>query len=59
MGVMGDGLATVACRVFVPAATPLVHVLITSAHGAGLEGVQRTLHRLRRDFQIPGDKSLV
>ena len=29
------------------------------AHLAGHEGVQKTLHRLRTDFYIPGDRALV
>jgi hypothetical protein len=29
------------------------------AHSAGHEGVQKTLHRLRTDFYIPGDQGLV
>jgi hypothetical protein len=29
------------------------------AHSAGHEGVQKTLHRLRADFYIPGDRTLV
>ena len=29
------------------------------AHSAGHEGVQKTLHRLRADFYIPGDRALV
>jgi hypothetical protein len=29
------------------------------AHSTGHEGVQKTLHRLRSDFYIPGDWALV
>jgi hypothetical protein len=29
------------------------------AHSAGHEGVQKTLHRLRADFYIPGDRAMV
>lgn len=37
----------------------LRHLALQLAHGAGYEGVQKTLHRLRSDFYIPGDHALV
>jgi hypothetical protein len=54
-----DGLVTKARRVFVSATLPIVQVLLARAHDIGHEGVQCTLHRLRSDFHIPGDKALV
>lgn len=33
--------------------------LLDLAHGMGHEGIQKTLHRLRSDFHIPGDRRLV
>ena len=33
--------------------------MVTLAHSAGHEGVQKTLVRLRADFYIPGDRQLV
>jgi hypothetical protein len=33
--------------------------IIRSAHSAGHEGIQKTLHRLRADFYIPRDRALV
>jgi hypothetical protein len=46
-------------RIFVPDVGDLRHQAIQLAHGAGHEGVQKTLHRLRSDFYIPGDRLLV
>jgi hypothetical protein len=54
-----DGFVTKMRRVFIPASTPAVQILLERAHAASHEGVQRTLHRLRADFHIPGDKALV
>ena len=33
--------------------------MLLLAHSTGHEGVQKTLHRLRADFYIPGDRALV
>ena len=46
-------------RIFVPDVGDLRHQVLQLAHAAGHEGVQKTLHRLRADFYIPGDRSLV
>jgi hypothetical protein len=46
-------------RIFVPDVGDLHHQAIQLAHGAGHEGVQKTLHRLHSDFYIPGDRMLV
>jgi hypothetical protein len=45
--------------IFVPDVGELRHQALQLAHGAGHEGIQKTLHRLRTDFYIPGDRSLV
>ncbi|WVZ49645.1 hypothetical protein U9M48_000985 [Paspalum notatum var. saurae] len=34
-------------------------LILQLAHGAGHGGIQKTLHRLRADFYVPGDRSLV
>jgi hypothetical protein len=57
--VLTDGFITKERRVFVPASTPIVQLLLERAHTAGREGIQRTLHHLCNDFLIPGDKALV
>jgi hypothetical protein len=37
-------------RIFVPATSALWPDILATAHGAGHEGVQKTLHRLRASF---------
>ena len=46
-------------KVFVPASYAAVSSLLEFAHGMGHEGIQKTLHRLRSDFYIQGDRQLV
>jgi hypothetical protein len=45
--------------VFLPDHDDLRHQALQLAHSTGREGVQKTLHRLRSDFYIPGDRALV
>jgi hypothetical protein len=54
-----DGLLHHGSRVFLPDHDNLRHQALQLAHSAGHEGLQKTLHRLRSDFYIPGDQSLV
>jgi len=54
-----NGLLVKAGKVFVPRTVPLVQSLFAKAHGTAHEGVQKTLHRLRADFYIPGDKGII
>lgn len=42
-----------------PAASPSLPAILAAAHDAGHEGVQKTLHRLRADFHIPGARTVV
>uniref|UniRef100_C6JRM2 Copine C-terminal domain-containing protein n=1 Tax=Sorghum bicolor TaxID=4558 RepID=C6JRM2_SORBI len=46
-------------HVFVPVHGDLRHQVLLLAHTAGHEGIQKTLHRLRGDFYIRGDTTLV
>ena len=46
-------------RVFIPVHNDLRHQALLLAHSAGHEGVHKTLHRLRTDFFIPGNRTLV
>jgi hypothetical protein len=46
-------------RIFIPDIGNLHHQALQLAHGAGHEGVQKNLHRLRLDFYISGDRMLV
>jgi hypothetical protein len=54
-----DGLLLHGSRVFLSDHDDLRHQALQLAHSAGHEGVQKTLHRLRSDFYIPGDRTLV
>jgi len=56
---LADGLLLHGRRLFVPDHDDLRHQVLELAHSSGHEGVQKTLHRLRADFYIPGDKALV
>jgi len=56
---LDDGLLQHGRRLFVPDHADLRHQALLLAHSAGHEGVQKTLHRLRSDFYIPGDRTLV
>jgi hypothetical protein len=51
---LADGLLLHGRRLFVPDHSDLHHQVLSLAHSAGHEGVQKTLHRLRADFFIPG-----
>ena len=46
-------------RLYIPSASPLVQEIMVAVHEDGHEGVQRTLHRLRRDFHFPNMRQLV
>jgi hypothetical protein len=54
-----DGLLTYDSRIFVPPASPLLQEILAAVHEDGHEGVQRTLHRLRRDFHFPDMRRVV
>ena len=46
-------------RLYVPPTSPLLSEIMTAVHEDGHEGVQRTMHRLRRDFHFPNMRRLV
>ena len=54
-----EGLLLHGSRIFVPDHGDLRHQAFLLAHTAGHEGMQKTLHLLRADFYIPGDRTLV
>ncbi|WVZ83528.1 hypothetical protein U9M48_030666 [Paspalum notatum var. saurae] len=54
-----DGLLIKDSKVFVPPTSSLVGPIIADAHNTGHEGIQKTLHRVRATFHIPGDRRLV
>jgi hypothetical protein len=46
-------------RLYIPPSSPLFQEILAAIHDDGHEGVQRTLHRLRRDFHVPNLRHLV
>jgi hypothetical protein len=54
-----DGMVAFDSRLYVPPSSPLLQEIMTTVHDDGHEGVQRTLHRLRRDFHFPNMRRLV
>jgi hypothetical protein len=54
-----DGFVTFNNRLFVPAEFPLLSDILAAAHDDYHEGVQRTLHRLRRDFHVEHANTVV
>ena len=54
-----DGMVLFGGRLYIPTASPLLQELLRAVHEDGHEGVQRTLHRLRRDFHFPNMKEEV
>jgi hypothetical protein len=54
-----DGLVLHEGRVFVPPSSTFWPQLLATAHGAGHEGVQKTLQRLRASFYMPNAVRLV
>jgi len=64
-GELGDqwqvvhGLLTFQRRLFVPATFSLLPAILATAHNDKHEGVQRTLHRLCRDFHVANARAAV
>ena len=54
-----DGLILHGTRVFVPVQSALLPIVLELAHSVGHEGVQKTLHRLRAQFYVEGDRAHV
>jgi hypothetical protein len=54
-----DGLVQHGGRLYIPPASPLLQEVLVAVHEEAHEGVQRTLHRLRRDFHFPNMKQAV
>jgi hypothetical protein len=46
-------------RLYIPLSSPLLLEIVAAVHEDGHEGVQRTLHRLRRDFHFPNMRRVV
>jgi len=54
-----DGLILYNGRVYISSASTLGPTILELVHGAGHEGVHKTLHRLRADFHFPKDRVVV
>jgi transposase InsO family protein len=54
-----DGMVAYADRLYIPPDSPLLLEVVAATHDDGHEGVQRTLHRLRRDFYFPAMRRVV
>jgi hypothetical protein len=54
-----DSMVQYAGRLYIAPASPLLQEILRAVHEEGHEGVQRTLHRLRRDFHFPNMKQVV
>jgi hypothetical protein len=52
-------MVTFDVRLYIPPASPLLLEIVATVHEDGHEGVQRTLHRLRRDFHFPNMRRVV
>ena len=56
---LSEGLDTYSGRLYLPPASPLLQEALRTGHEEGHEGVQRTLHWIRRDFHFPNMKTVV
>ncbi|WVZ69639.1 hypothetical protein U9M48_018398 [Paspalum notatum var. saurae] len=56
---LADGLVQYNGRLYIPPTSPLLQEVLVAVHEEGHEGVQRTLHRLRRDFHFPNMRRAV
>jgi hypothetical protein len=54
-----DGMVTFNGRLYIAPTSPLLQELVVAIHEDGHEGVQRTLHCLRRDFHAPNLRTVV
>jgi len=54
-----DGMVQFGGHLYISLASPLVQEIMVAVHEDGHEGVQRTLHRLHRDFHFPNMRQLV
>jgi hypothetical protein len=54
-----NGMVQYAGRPYIAPASPLLQEILRVVHEEGHEGVQQTLHRLRRDFHFPNMKQVV
>jgi hypothetical protein len=48
-----DGLILFQKRIYIPPTSSLLHTILKAVHAMGHEGVQKMLHRFRKDFHTP------
>jgi hypothetical protein len=54
-----DGLIIIHDRIYLPPSLSCLQQALTAAHGAGHEGIAKTLHRLHVDFHVSGSHAIV
>jgi hypothetical protein len=54
-----DDLVMYCDRIYISTSSPSLQDMLTSSHGMGHEGTQKTLHRLCHNFFIPGARIVV
>jgi hypothetical protein len=54
-----DDLITKAGKIYVPADSLHLPMILSAVHDMGHEGAEKTLHKLRRDFYVPGARSAI
>jgi hypothetical protein len=57
--IVADGMVLYQNRLYIPANFPLLSAILSAVHDDRHEGIQRTLHRLHRDFHVPAARKLV
>jgi hypothetical protein len=56
---MQDGLILIKGYIYLPATSCCLHQNLATAHGAGHDGIAKTLHRLHANFHVPGNRAIV
>jgi hypothetical protein len=54
-----DGLVLYQNHIYIPANFPFLSTILVVVHDDNHDGIQRTLHRLHRDFHVPSAKKIV
>lgn len=54
-----DSIVTFKQRLYIPPASALLQTVLSMVHDDKHEGIQKTLHRLRREFHTPDDRCVV
>jgi hypothetical protein len=54
-----DGLVLFQHRIYIPAHFPFLPAILAVVHDDNHEGIQRTIHRLNRDFHVPTARKIV